>query len=67
MPKIKPTYTPQKCWVNNQQKVCHPDIFTAEQSARLIEQEHHLPPNFLHAYKCEYGNHYHLASSSPKH
>jgi hypothetical protein len=53
---------PKKCWVSDQQKICYPDEETAEQSARLVEHEHGLAPNFLKPYKCNHGNHYHLAT-----
>jgi len=55
-------YEPEKCWVNNKQKICYPDKETAEDSARLVEYEHGLPVNSLTCYKCEYGNHWHLAN-----
>lgn len=54
-------YEPPKCWVGESHKVCYPDEETAEMSARLTESEHQLPPNSLTVYKCEYGNHWHLA------
>ena len=59
-------YEPEKCWVNEKAKVCYPDEDTAEMTARLLEAEHQLPKNFLHAYHCQYGNHWHLAGSKPK-
>lgn len=55
-------YEPEKCWVNDKHKVCYPDEETAEASARLVEFEHGLPVNSLSVYKCEYGNHWHLAN-----
>ena len=56
-------YDPPKCWVNDSHKVCYPDEDTAEMSARLMESEHGLPANSLTVYKCEYGDHWHLAHS----
>ncbi len=55
-------FEPEKCWVNDKHKVCYPDQETAEQSARLVEFEHGLEANSLSVYKCEYGNHWHLAN-----
>ena len=54
-------YDPPKCWVGDSHKICYPDEETAEMSARLTESEHGLPPNSLTVYKCEYGDHWHLA------
>lgn len=54
-------YEPKRCWVGDTNKVCYPDEETAEMSARLTETEHGLTPNSLAVYKCEYGNHWHLA------
>ena len=60
-------YEPEKCWVNDKHKICYPDKETAEDSARLVEFEHGLPVNSLSVYKCEYGNHWHLANKkSPR-
>ncbi|MBR1939182.1 hypothetical protein IJ847_00430 [Candidatus Saccharibacteria bacterium] len=53
---------PPKCWVGDKHKVCYPDRETAEMSARLVEAEHGLPGNSLTCYRCEYGNHWHLAN-----
>lgn len=58
--KFQP-YEPKKCWVGETHKVCYPDLETAEMSARLSESEHGLPANSLTAYRCEYGEHWHLA------
>ena len=59
-------YEPQKCWVGDSHKICYPDEDTAEQSARLSEFEHGLKPGTLGVYKCEYGNHWHLAHKQQK-
>ena len=56
-------YEPEKCWVGDKHKICYPDEETAEASARLVEFEHGLPVNSLGVYKCEYGNHWHLANT----
>ena len=55
-------YEPEKCWVGDKHKICYPDYETAEDSARLVEFEHHLPVHSLYAYKCEFGDHWHLAN-----
>ena len=59
-------YDPPRCWVGNKNKVCYPDQETAEMSARLVEAGHGLAANSLTCYRCEYGDHWHLANSSPK-
>ena len=56
-------YEPKKCWVGDEHKICYEDFDTAEMSARLVEFEHGLSPHFLHAYRCEYCNDWHLAGS----
>ncbi len=61
MKKNTGAYEPKKCWVGDTHKICYPDKETAEMSARLSEYEHGLAPNTLTTYKCEYGNHWHLA------
>jgi len=52
---------PEKCWVNDTQKVCYGSEEEARGVARLVEQQHDLPPNSLAVYKCEHGEHWHLA------
>ncbi len=59
-------YEPEKCWVGETHKICYPDEETAEMSARLTEAEHGLKPNSLSVYKCEYGDHWHLAHNQKK-
>ena len=54
-------YNPETCWVGDTKKICYPDFETAQQSSRLVEAEHGLNPGTLTVYKCEYGNHWHLA------
>jgi len=51
---------PEKCWVNESQKVCYGSKEEAEGAARLAEFEHGLKPNTLGVYHCEYGDHWHL-------
>ena len=58
-----PNSEPEKCWVGDKQKVCYPDEDTAEMAARLVEIEHGLSANSLSCYKCEFGNHWHLANN----
>ena len=53
---------PPKCWVGDKHKVCYPDTETAEMAARLVEVEHGLPANSLSCYRCEFGDHWHLAN-----
>lgn len=59
-------YNPPRCWVGDKNKVCYPDEITAEMSARLVEAEHGLAANSLNCYRCEYGNHWHLANNNAK-
>ena len=68
MRKTNPTiYKPKKCWVGGEAKICYTDEAEAAQAARLNEFERGLPTGFLTVYKCEYGNHYHLASKNKHH
>lgn len=53
---------PRRCWVGDKHKVIYEDEATAEGWARVVEAEHNLPAGSLVAYKCEYGEHWHLAS-----
>ena len=55
-------YVPEKCWVGDQQKVCYDSEENAEQAARLLEYEHKLQPYTLKSYKCEFGDHWHIAN-----
>ena len=55
-------YAPEKCWVGERQKVCYGDREEAEANARFLEGEHGLKAGTLHGYRCEYGEHWHLAS-----
>ncbi len=55
-------YVLEKCWVGDQQKVCYDSEENAEQAARLLEYEHNLQPYTLKSYKCEFGNHWHIAN-----
>lgn len=59
-------YNPPKCWVGDKHKVCYPDQETAEMSARLVESEYKLKAGTLSCYRCEYGNHWHLANKAQK-
>ena len=59
-PKIQ-TPEPKKCWVNEGQKVCYDTREEAEGAARLAELQYGQKPNSLTIYKCEYGDHWHLA------
>ena len=59
---INQQYKPKRCWVGEKQKICYPDEESAELAARYVEQCHGLPGNSLKAYKCSYGEHWHLAN-----
>ena len=59
-------YNPPKCWVGDKHKVCYPNQETAEMSARLVESEYKLKAGTLSCYRCEYGNHWHLANKAQK-
>ena len=60
--KAPEEYAPEKCWVGEQQKVCYADEETALLAARAVEYEHGLGREALVVYKCEYGEHWHLAN-----
>ena len=55
-------YEPKKCWVGDKHKICYDSRDDAVDAARLVEYEHGLAVKSLYAYKCEYGNHWHLAN-----
>ena len=55
------THEPKKCWVGDEHKFCYDSQEEAEGAARIAETEHGLEPNTLSTYKCEYGEHWHLA------
>jgi hypothetical protein len=60
--KLKPQeQEPRRCWVNETQKICFDSEEIAQGAARLAEIEHGIRPGDLRAYKCEYGDHWHLA------
>jgi hypothetical protein len=59
-------FQPKYCWVGEQQKVCYDTQQLAAMSARLIEYEQGLKPLSLSVYKCDYGDHWHLASQKSK-
>ena len=52
---------PKRCWVGETQKICYGSREEAEMSARVAEHDHGI--SNLTVYKCEYGDHWHLASS----
>ena len=62
--KWQMSYCPERCWVGNKQKFTYPDELTAEMAARLIESERHLKSGTLKAYRCDYGDHWHLANKA---
>ena len=53
-------YEPEKCWVGEKQKICYATREEAEVAARVAEHDHGI--RGLSVYKCEYGDHWHLAS-----
>jgi hypothetical protein len=55
-------YVPEKCWVGEGQKICYASEEDARGAAVLVEQEHGLAVGALTVYKCEFGEHWHLAS-----
>jgi len=64
-PKIG-KYQPDRCWVGDTQKICYSTEQEAVQAARLAEHDHQLPLGSLSVYRCEYADHWHLASSNLK-
>lgn len=54
---------PKKCWVGEKAKVIFDTPEEAEGWAKVVESERGLKPNTLTVYKCEYGEHWHLASA----
>lgn len=57
-------YEPKRCWVGEVQKICYDSPEEAEVAARVAEMDHDL--SGLTVYKCEYGNHWHIASGSQR-
>ncbi len=55
-------YEPKKCWVGDSQKIIYNTREEAELAAKVAEYDHHLTD--LGVYKCEYGNHWHITSST---
>ncbi len=53
-------YEPERCWVGETHKICYATREEAELAARVAEYDHGI--SGLTAYKCEYGEHWHLAS-----
>ncbi|MDR2336766.1 MAG: hypothetical protein LBE03_01525 [Candidatus Nomurabacteria bacterium] len=54
---------PKKCWVNDKEKICYENEDEAEMAARHIEVTHKLPKGSLKVYKCDFGEHWHIASN----
>lgn len=50
---------PKKCWVGENHKICYEDELEAEMMAKALR--YHNPGLRLKAYKCEFGDHWHLA------
>lgn len=53
-------FEPKKCWVGETQKIIYDTEEEAEMAARVAEYDHHV--HGLKAYKCEYGEHWHITS-----
>lgn len=53
---------PKKCWVGDRQKICYATREEAEVAALVTEHDHGISE--LSVYKCDYGNHWHLSSST---
>lgn len=58
------SFEPKKCWVGDRQKVCYATRGEAEAAALVAEHDYQAPR--LSAYKCEFGDHWHLSSAKPK-
>jgi hypothetical protein len=52
------------CWVGEREKVIFDTFEEAEGWARVVEAERGLATGSLTVYKCEYGEHWHLASAN---
>lgn len=57
-------YEPEKCWVGEAQKICYSTREEAEVAARVAEYDYKI--SGLSVYKCEYGDHWHLASDKTR-
>ena len=62
MAKPYAEYVPERCWVGDTHKICYKTREEAEAAALVAAYDHHLTEP-LSAYKCEYGDHWHLSSS----
>lgn len=58
--QLRDSYQPTRCWVGNTHKVCYETPEAAELAAGALEYQH--PGLKLTIYKCEYGDHWHLAN-----
>ena len=52
-------YEPKRCWVGDVHKICYDTKEEAELAAKVAEYDHKIKG--LTVYKCEYGDHWHLA------
>lgn len=59
--KLKPNlkYQPRLCWVGDTEKIIYESREEAEVAALVAEHDHGIK---LTIYKCEYKDHWHLAS-----
>ena len=53
------SYSPKHCWVGDTKKICYNTREEAEVAAKIAEHDYGIR---LTIYKCEYGDHWHLAS-----
>lgn len=55
-------YEPERCWVGETHKICYATKDEAEVAALTAQYDHNVEK--LTVYKCEFGDHWHLASSN---
>ena len=56
-------YEPRRCWVGETHKICYATRDEAEVAAGVAQHDH--GGDKLTVYKCEFGDHWHLASERP--
>lgn len=57
-------FEPKKCWVGEQQKIIYDSREEAEAAAWVAQFDY--GGEKLYAYKCEYGEHWHLTGKKVK-
>lgn len=63
MTKQYTKYEPERCWVGDTHKICYSTRDEAEVAAGVAQYDHGGAK--LTVYKCEFGEHWHLASERP--